>query len=67
MMIAFAIVFSYTMSADATTESKEQMEEAQREKELLRTVLRVGVPSDKKCLFTAVSSENVLVEGRAFC
>ena len=37
------------------------------EKELLRTVSRVGVPSDKKCLFTAVSSENVLVEGRALC
>lgn len=33
MMIAFAIVFSYTMSADATSDTKEQMEEAQREKE----------------------------------
>jgi len=32
-MIAFAIVFSYTMSADATSDTKEQMEEAQREKE----------------------------------
>ncbi len=32
-MIALAIVFSYTMNADATSDTKEQMEEAQREKE----------------------------------